>query len=733
MKKRNIKLLLRPLAVAGITFGLTLILYFSGVFNFFENKTYDLRMVYASEYCEPSSDISFIVVNQDSINWAQEEYGWGWPWPREAYARLIEFVSAGNPESIAFDILYSEPSIFGDEDDIALAKAEADSGKVIQSVFVSEDADGAVDAQFPIPIIKDNAAIIGNITSATDDDDIIRRGRLEYEWNGKVYPTLGTAPVYLQNNKAALNELPRLKDGTVLLRYQRNLNEYNPYPISEILESYDLWKNGEESYFVPEDFEGKYVYVAYYAPGLFDICSTPVSQVFPGVGVHITTLDNYLCNNFMQKVPDFAVCLWILFVAFFASLSVYFASLRHSQRTTVLFMVLGFILGILLTIGLPYILFVKSWWLQLVAPFFCFILASLINITLNLTVEGKQKRFIKAAFSQCLSKDVVNQIMEDPDSFTLGGKNFHMSAIFTDIQKFSSFSELLTASELGSLLNFYLTRMSDIIIAEGGTVDKYEGDAIVALVGAPLEMEDHGIRACSAAIKMKKAEAALNQEIISAVNNPSSAKYDETLLSAFKKLIKNNKTIFTRIGINSGEMIAGYFGSENKKNYTMMGNNVNLASRLEGVNKHYSTGGILISEATKELLNDKFIVRSLDRVQVVNVKTPIRLYELLDDAVSATDEVKAYVCEWENAMKHFESGDYKQALDIYKALSEKNPEDKVAGYYINLTEKFFIAGKYPTEMDDAGVAYNPENPDDMDPSWAGTKYEIKGSFRLLQK
>ena len=169
----------------------------------------------------------------------------------------------------------------------------------------------------------------------------------------------------------------------------------------------------------------------------------------------------------------------------------------------------------------------------------------------------------------------------------------------------------------------------------------------------------------------------------------------------------NNKTLFTRIGINSGEMIAGYFGSENKKNYTMMGNNVNLASRLEGVNKQYSTGGILISEATRNLLDNSFVVRSLDRVRVVNVNTPIRLYELIG---LKDDKAETYDCtEWEAALSVFENGNYDKALAAFKVISEKQPEDKVALYYINLLEKYFTKGSYPTEQDGEGVAFNPED------------------------
>ena len=723
MKHKNNRIWIRSAIVAIICFAITTLLQVTGVFSFFENKTYDRRMVFASKYKTACDEISFIIVDQESIDWATQNYGWGWPWPREAYGKMIDFLTAGKARSVAFDILYTEPSVYGEEDDQALAQAQEESGIVIQTLNVLVDYEkGITKEQPPIPQIKDTAAMLGAVVSAKDDDDIIRRGRLNYEYEGTVYPTLGTAPIYMQNEQDELEKIPHLKDGTVLLRYQKDIDEYHPYSAYDILHSNDIY-NGDvepeedEFYLDPEDFEDSYVFVAYYGPGLYDICSTPVSQVFPGVGVHITTLDNYLTDSFMHKAPDFFVYLWIFVLSVLGSFFVSFASTRNSQKTTVAFMAAGFVVGVILAIAVPYLLFTKGIWLLLVAPFVCFMLSFLICVALSLSVEGKQKRFIKSAFSQCLSKDVVNQIMNDPSSFTLGGKNFQMTAIFTDIQKFSSFSELLTAAQLGSLLNFYLTRMSDIIIDEHGTVDKYEGDAIVALVGAPVEMEDHAVRACAAAIKMKKAEVLMNQEIVQIAGGEKPADMEQDLYDAFKIMVANKKTIFTRIGMNSGEMIAGYFGSENKKNYTMMGNNVNLASRLEGVNKQYHTNGILISAATRDLLGDNFIVRSLDRVRVVNVNTPLRLYELLETKEAATPELLKYVEDWEKAFAVFEAKDYKTAADQFKALAAQNEKDNVVRYYLELLENFFLKGKYPTESDDAGVAYNPQD----------------GVFKLMQK
>ena len=144
MKHKNNKLWLRSIIVALICFVITTVLQVTGLFTFFENKTYDRRMIFASKYKTACDDISFIIVDQDSIDWAKENYGWGWPWPREAYGKMIDFITAGNAKSIAFDILYTEPSIYGESDDSAFAYAEENSGIVIQALNVIVDYQGFV-------------------------------------------------------------------------------------------------------------------------------------------------------------------------------------------------------------------------------------------------------------------------------------------------------------------------------------------------------------------------------------------------------------------------------------------------------------------------------------------------------------------------------------------------------------------------------------------------------------
>ncbi len=425
---------------------------------------------------------------------------------------------------------------------------------------------------------------------------------------------------------------------------------------------------------------------------------------YPRVGLHYTLANQLLAQDF---VVDSNPLIGIL-IAMILTFGYYFLSIKI--KSTGKQISTGIITIIISTVILLAIFCISRVYIGVAVPISSLIITFLIVTVSGFLTASKDKKFITNAFSQCLAPSVVQELVKHPESFKLGGDTFEMSAIFTDIQKFSGFSELLSASQLVALLNYYLTKMTDILMEQGATVDKFEGDAIIAFVGAPYKYTDHAKRLCRAALNMKKHEEEMNKEIreISGTEVVP-AGMDENLFEAFKIMVKNNRTLFTRIGINSGDMVAGYMGSDGKKNYTMMGNNVNLASRLEGVNKQYSTGGILISESTRKLLDDDFIVRSLDRVRVVNVNTPLRLYELLEEKTNATPDLCSYAERWEIAMSTFENGDYEKALKLFQELGNENPSDNVAKYYIELVSRFFIKGSYPKELDNFGVEYIPED------------------------
>ena len=293
-----------------------------------------------------------------------------------------------------------------------------------------------------------------------------------------------------------------------------------------------------------------------------DFGTTLYESYYPNSGVHYALANQILSEDFIDDIP-FIFSLLIALI-----ISVLFFILSHNIKNSINIVIIG-VFSVLLIFagGYAYFYFTHQY-PMIVVPVASLIFTFISVIVNNYISESRNRKFIQDCFSQCLNPDVVKDIIKDPERMKLGGEKRTMTAIFTDIQKFSSISEVLSASELVALLNYYLTKMSDIIMDERGTVDKYEGDAIVALVGAPLEMEDHAIRACAAAIKMKRAEEKMNEDIKKYASSTKPADFSDDLYNAFKILVEKNIRLFTRIGINSGEIVAGFMGSEKKKNYT---------------------------------------------------------------------------------------------------------------------------------------------------------------------
>jgi len=274
---------------------------------------------------------------------------------------------------------------------------------------------------------------------------------------------------------------------------------------------------------------------------------------------------------------------------------------------------------------------------------------------------------LRRAFSTYLSEEVVEEIVSDPTKLQLGGINRHMTALFTDIRKFASISEALNPKQLVDLLNYYLSTMSDIILEQKGTIDKYQGDAIISFFGAPLELKDHALRACLAAIMMKRTEKKVNKDI-----------HDKNISPI---------PIYTRIGINSGEMIVGNMGTQKKMNYTIISNAVNLAARLESVNKQYGTW-ILASEATIQETEEQLLTRRLDRIRVVGIQEPIRIYEILETIKDASAETLKLAQLFNDAFNLFESQKWTEAESSFNNILTQFPNDGPSRVFLKRSAKF---------------------------------------------
>ena len=273
---------------------------------------------------------------------------------------------------------------------------------------------------------------------------------------------------------------------------------------------------------------------------------------------------------------------------------------------------------------------------------------------------------LRRAFSAYLPEDVVEEIVSDPTRLQLGGVKRHMTALFTDIKGFTAIAEELDPNKLVDILNYYLSTMSDVILEQKGTIDKYEGDGIISFFGAPLELPDHATRACVSAILMKKLERDVNRHILAE---------------------GSCKPLFTRIGINSGKMVVGNIGTQKKMNYTIISDAVNLASRIEGINKQYNTW-ILATENTQKETNDQILMRRLDMIRVVGINEPVRIYEVVGIASEASDELKERLSLFDRALTFFEEKNWKDARSTFNRVIELAPDDGPSLLYLRRCRQF---------------------------------------------
>jgi len=359
------------------------------------------------------------------------------------------------------------------------------------------------------------------------------------------------------------------------------------------------------------------------------------------VEIQATLLDNFLSGDFMRRSSRWLTIIIVFSLTLTCAIS---ASVFSSPEGSVTVGLIFFSLPVFVSFGL----YLYGLWLPLVVQETSAAFTIALALIVNYATEGKQKRFIKNAFQQYLSPAVIEQLIEHPERLTLGGERRVLSIFFSDLQGFTSISEGLDPKELTALLNDYLSAMTNIIHEENGTVDKYEGDAIIAFWNAPLEVPEHAVRAVRAAIRC--------QEVLAQMR------------PGFKERI--GKEMFMRIGINTGAVVVGNLGSHTRFDYTMIGDAVNIAARLEGANKQFGTY-TMISQFTLDMMGDIFTKRELARIAVVGRREPVVVYEPM---TSEGYETRKDILEtFSQGLQLFYEGAFSQALEIFSTLQEVDP------------------------------------------------------------
>jgi adenylate cyclase len=409
-------------------------------------------------------------------------------------------------------------------------------------------------------------------------------------------------------------------------------------------------------------FKNAVVIIGPTARSIGDHGTTPVSDKSPNCYVHANVYDQLIMGRFISDSSTIAQILIVGILTLIIGIASMLLKLRWSIPVAVILLggYIWFAYSAFANVGAVY---------SLTEPLFSIFFCYAGTMTFISSTEGKQKAQIKGMFQKYVDASVVNQLIENPSLLKLGGEEKEITTIFADIEGFTKMAEKLGPQNTVGLLNTYLSEMTNIIIEEHGTLDKYIGDAIMAFWGAPLDQPDHALFACSAAIRMQKQLTTLHTKWIH-----------------FGKPIVNQ-----RIGVNTGKAVVGNMGAEAKFNYTAVGDAVNLASRLEGVNKEYGTR-LLVSDHTYRKVSSKVLAREMDLVVVLGKTEPVRIYELIAMADEVqTDATKQFLDFYHNGMEAYKKRAWKSAIEQFQQALQIRRDDVVSNIYIQRSMMYMDA------------------------------------------
>jgi len=598
--------------------------------NALEDRLLDYRFKIRGAV-KPPKDIIIAAIDEKSIDMLGR-----WPWDRDIMADVLKKLKGLGVRIIVFDIIFSE----AEKNDTLFSKAMADAGNVILPVFFEFDSESDIpdeefisDSSFvnvknsdkfnqynpigakkittPVSELGKSAIALGYVNTFPDDDGILRWEPLVIEYNGYLYPsiTLQSAVKYLKiPNKMVILEategirlgetyIPTDRFGRTLINYYGTDQTFSYFSISDIL----------DGNIKPEDFHDKIVLIGATAVGIYDLRVTPFTAAMPGVEKHANVIASIIEKKFIKSAPKLINITILLLSGLLLSLLIVRFKAFGGSAITISFLFFISLLG--------YYLFAqKGIWINITYPilniFFVFISVTIYNYV----AEERYAKRIRAMFSSYVTEKIVNELIKNPDMAKLGGERREITVLFSDVMGFTSFSEKHAPEEVVAILNEYLGEMTDIVLKWEGTLDKFIGDAILTFWNAPMRQENHAELAIKCALNMVG-----------------------RLKELQKKWQAEGKPILDcGIGINTGEVIVGNIGAERKKmDYTVIGDHVNLGSRVESLTRKYNTH-ILITEFTlskiKDLLADETIwkteVTGLEKVIVKGKERPVGIYRV---------------------------------------------------------------------------------------------------------
>ena len=600
----------------------------------------------------PPDDIVIVAIDEPSF----QELGLRWPWPRSIHAELVRSLKRQGAVSVAFDVMFIEPSDDPSEDK-EFARAMKEAGNVIIGGGISQIVrEGFSQTIFvtPLDILSEACAQVGIVNFFPDPDGIIRKGMLRIQ----DVPTLAYSAVL------PLVHGRRVEDPEISgHRGPFFIDFAGPSGTVKTVSYYQALR--PEGYLPPDFFRGKVVFVGLASDaavevqrGAVDAFPTPFfrfsKKAMFGVEIHANAAKTILEGFPIRRVSG--VWLSVLFVA--CTIAPFFVRNHPLGITGVtLILVMGLVgcsfwlfiyRNILLDTAIPVVAVVASgaWW----------------GVAGYVRTFGEKRR-VRSAFNKYVPPEVVEEVLKSPDHLRLGGDKRELTVLFSDIRGFTGLSETVDAEKLVSVLNIYLDSMTKQVFKHHGLLDKYIGDAIMALYGAPLPRDDHAACACRTALSMMKALERVGDAWVEAgLSRPRIG-----------------------IGINTGHMVVGNMGSWLRFDYTVIGDEVNLASRLEGLNKLYGTS-VIIGENTRRCLDGgEFVLRELDLVRVKGREQPVHIYELL--AGGYADGPRAFIAVFEEALREYRNGNWWSALKGFEEVTAMRGHDRPSMVFIERCER----------------------------------------------
>jgi adenylate cyclase len=619
----------------------------AGLLDRAELNTYDWRMERLASPANGNPDIVFVDINDTTLHDVARFAG-RWPWPRVVHSYLFDFLKRAPARVIAFDMVLSErdirPSNVGGQDwsgtqsDDALAKSVADNGNVIVLADAvapggTEDEDRSAakwsDRGYRIGTLAEERRLVlppyeeltraamemGHNYLPLDEDGPARRMPPFIRNEGRDLPSLGIATAIAAagikpSEVSTTADGIRIRDRVIplvgrnmLINYRvpalvNGQRPYKTYEARHLIASEDALLGGQKPLIDPAEFKDKIVFIGTSAAGLFDVFQTPFGKAtMPGIQLHASMADSVLSNHFIRRAEPASQ----LGVTVLAAIAVGVAT-AILPFTAVAFAALGAI-GAWTWVSLW--LFRGGLWIDLVQPAGAIAVALFGGTAYRYFVEDREKRKMRNLFGRFVAKDVCEQLIANPNLAELGGKRREMTVLFSDIRGFTTVTEKGDPEALVAQLNEYFSRMVDVVFRHHGTIDKFVGDMVMALYGAPLDDGAHADHAAATAREMVKELGDLNR----------------------KWSAEGRAQLDIGVGINSGDMIAGNIGSSSIMSYTVIGDNVNLGARLESLNKEYGTR-IIISDATRSRLKEAYDIRPLGDVVVKGKTRPVAIFEL---------------------------------------------------------------------------------------------------------